>query len=431
MSRQRIRQKFGLGITLLSLAVLSDRAHAGELTVIASFDGINATSPTSGVVLDARGNLFGSAGGGSNNAGTIFEIPKGSGSMTYLASLTGTPGAPPNGIVLDGQANIYGTTQEGGASGNGSVFELAKGSTTITNLASFDGTNGSLPAAILTMDAHGNLYGTTAFGGATDFGTVFAVGKGTNTITPLASFTSFYGGSSIINEYSSVTLDTRGNIFGTSGFGGTSNNGTIWEIAQGSHTITTVASFDGTNGSHPLAGLTSDSSGNLYGSTSAGGAHGDGTLFEIAQGSNTITTLASFDGANGVHPSANLALDSQGNLYGTTSGGGASGDGTVFELIKGATTINFLASFDGADGSNPYSGVAMDANGILYGTTFSGGANGAGTVWEFTAGAVPEPSSLIMGLISISLVAGFAVMKPAAPKSGRAGWGPESNGSGL
>ena len=117
-------------------------------------------------------------------------------------------------------------------------------------------------------------------------------------------------------------------------------------VVTPSYSIDDVALFNGTNGADPDAGLIMDCSGNFYGTTRTGGAQGDGTVFELAKGSSTITTLASFNGSNGSYPVAGLIMDSSGNLYGTTEHGGANGDGTVFELAKGSSTITTLASFN-------------------------------------------------------------------------------------
>ncbi len=133
-------------------------------------------------------------------------------------------------------------------------------------------------------------------------------------------------------------MDSSGNLYGTTEEGGASNGGTIFELAHGSSTITTLASFNGTEGKYPKAALVMDSSGNLYGTTYSGEGHlDDGTVFELAHGSGTITRLAFFDGTDGDEPEAALIMDSSGNLYGTTYGGGVSGDGTIFELTGAAT----------------------------------------------------------------------------------------------
>jgi len=171
-----------------------------------------------------------------------------------------------------------------------------------------------------------------------------------------------------------VVVDGSGNLYGAIGSGGVSNDGRIIELAKGSSTITTLASFNGTNGVVPR-NLIVDSSGNLYGTTSIGGAYGYGTVFELAKGSSTITTLASFNFApfnltNGETPTT-LVMDSSGNLYGT-AGGGAYGYGTVFELAKGSSTITTLASFNAV--VDDTTSLVVDSSGNLYGTTEGGGA---------------------------------------------------------
>jgi uncharacterized repeat protein (TIGR03803 family) len=155
-----------------------------------------------------------------------------------------------------------------------------------------------------------------------------------------------------------------------------------------------LASFDGTDGEGPHAGLIMDSSGNLYGTAIAGGASGDGTVFELVRGSGTITTLASFNFYDGKWPEAALVMDSSGNLYGTTYLGGfipgsQTGLGSVFKLASGSGQITRLASFNGTDGEYPEGALVMDSSGDLYGTTYAGGASGNGTIFELAGAAAP------------------------------------------
>jgi uncharacterized repeat protein (TIGR03803 family) len=250
--------------------------QAGTLTTLATFNGANGASPTS-LLMDGRGNLFGTANGGPLGFGTVFELPHGSHTITTLASFNNANGWAPTGLVMDGRGNLFGTTRLGGAFGQGVVFELPHGSHTVTALASFDGANGAFP-----------------FGG--------------------------------------VILDGRGNLFGTAELGGSSHLGVVFELPHGSHTVTDLASFGGANGAEPLAGVIRDGQGNLFGTANRGGGFNLGTVFELAQGSHTLTTLASFDGTNGARPSTGVILDGRGNLFGTTQLGGAFHDGTVFEL---------------------------------------------------------------------------------------------------
>jgi uncharacterized repeat protein (TIGR03803 family) len=373
-----------------------------SLTTLASFTGLNGGVPQGNLIMDASGNMYGTtSSGGASGYGTVYEVARGSGTITTLASFNGGNG-PVAGLLMDGLGNLYGTTVWYGSGAGGTVFELAKGSGTITTLASFNGYNGSTPTGSLIMDSGGNLYGTTYYGSANygagdNYGTVFELAKGSGTITTLASFTGDNG-----LGPTGVVMDSNGNLFGTTYQGGlgivgngeiTGGYGTVFELAKGSRTITSLEQFtpyfDPSSGLNPDASLIIDGLGNLYGTTYGGGASGDGTVFEISpRGPFT----ASFNGANGANPEATLAIDSQGNLFGTTYGGGASGDGTVFEVARGSSTITTLTSFNGTNGANPAGGLFVDSSGNVYGTTSSGGASNAGTIFELPAAAASHPS---------------------------------------
>jgi CSLREA domain-containing protein len=366
--------------------VFEIKAGASSITTLATFTGTNGANPQGAVALDAAGDVFGTtrAGGGSNNDGTIFEVKAGTNSITTLATFTGTNGATPEGaIALDSHGNIFGTTEgyNSTAYSNGTVFELPAGSTSITTLVGFTGTNGANPYGGVTLDGSGNLYGTTYAGGTDNDGTVFAIKSGV--FTSIASFT---GGNGTV-PYANLTLDASGDLFGTAAAGGANGAGTVFEIAAGSTTITTLASFNGTNGNGPQAAVTRDSAGNLFGTTESGGTGGAGAVFEIAAGSSTITDLASFGGgAVGVYPYGGLTTDAAGDMFGTTMSGGVNSDGTVFEIPAGTTTVTTLATFNGTNGSFPEATLTLDASGNLFGTTEGGGTYGDGTVFEIQAG---------------------------------------------
>ena len=360
---------------------------SSAITTLAAFNGANGAKPYGGVTLDGSGNLFGTTNqGGAYNEGTVFKIAYGSDGITTLASFNySTTGANPfAGLTLDALGNLFGTTSVGGASSGGTVFEIASGSTALTTIVSFDSSIASDIDDGVTIDGSGNLYGTTHAGGAYGLGTVFEIAAASTTATTLASFNGADG------RYPSepVVVDASGDVYGTTWGAGGTDVGKVFEVATGSNAITTIASFDGTNGSYPLGGMTLDSSGDLYGSTSGGGGGNGGTVFEIAHGSNTITTLVSFDQSTGPsNPQAALILDASGNLYGTTYSGGSGGDGTVFEIANGSNAPSTLASFVGTNATTPYGGVALDASGNLYGTTFAGGTSGLGTLFEIANGS--------------------------------------------
>jgi uncharacterized repeat protein (TIGR03803 family) len=281
----------------------------------------------------------------------VFEVVAGSGAITTLASFNGTDGANSQaGLVMDGRGDLFGTTVNGGAWGYGTVFEVAAGSGAITTLASFNSTNGTKPPGGLVLDGRGDLFGTTSEGGAWGYGTVFEVAAGSGAITTLASFNSTNGA----NPPAGLVMDGSGDLFGTTAYGGAWGAGTVFEVAAGSGAITTLASFNGTDGAVPFAGLVLDGSGNLFGTTL-------GTVFEVAAGSGAITTLASFNHTNGAFPIyAGLVLDGSGNLFGTTSEGGAWGYGTVFEVVAGnpaPTSVSVTAGPTTYNGE-PYAGAS-------------------------------------------------------------------------
>ena len=333
------------------------------LTTLWSFTGNGPYEPYSSLLQDSNGNLFGTSYG-SVGFGSVFEWDKSTGAVTDLVDFDQAHGAFPNGaLVEDSAGNLFGCTDVGGLgavpgqqfSGYGTVFELSKGSANFTTLAYFDLVKGHNPEGGLVADAHGNLYGNTYHGGASDDGTVFEVQKGSSAITTLASFNWTNGA----NPSGTLLVDSSGNLFGTTSNGGLYGWGTVFELVKGSGAITTLASFNAINGSSPLGGLVEDASGNLFGTTNTGGSSpaSDGTVFEVRKGSGTITTLANFNGTNGQVPVAGLVLDTQGDLFGTALYGGPgyadanTGYGTVFEVRKDSGAITTLAAFNGTNGA--------------------------------------------------------------------------------
>jgi uncharacterized repeat protein (TIGR03803 family) len=263
------------------------------------------------------------------------------------------------------------------------VFEVVKTArgyaTTPTVLVSFcaqtNCTDGSVPTAGLILDAAGNIFGMTAFGGANDEGTVFEIAKTASgyagTPTVLVSFCAQTNCTDGSEPEGSLIADAAGNLFGTTGGGGANGFGTVFEISKTASgyasTATALVSFDGTNGSVPTAGPIADAVGNLFGTTGFGGANNAGTVFRLARTASgyarTPTVLVSFcaqtnctDGAN---PFAGLIADAGGNLLGTTFSGGLSGNGTVFEV--GGSGFVVPAAFDGRPGAPNCRGKSVSA----------------------------------------------------------------------
>ena len=339
--------------------------------------------------------------------------------------------------MQDAAGNLYGTADEGGTYDDGTVFEIAKGSGTITTLANFDYTDGADPKGGMVLDAAGNLYGTTEYGGGGGYGTVFEIVKGSDTITTLASFNSADG------PDGGLVLDAAGNLYGTTGFGGAYGDGTVFEVAHGAaRSPRSPASTARTERAH--GGLVQDAAGNLYGTTDGGLGRtgsvetGDGTLFEIAHGSGTITTLASFDGADGASPNGSLLLDTAGNLYGTTAAGGAGysdtfpGLGTVFELanLSDVADLGFQSPYVGA-GPTAYQ---YDPTGSSW--TFTGTAGLAGNGSALTAGNPAAPQGTQIAFIqdtgqlsqAVSLEAGTYTVSLAAAERELPGQQPDFRG---
>jgi uncharacterized repeat protein (TIGR03803 family) len=294
-----------------------------------------------------------------------------------------------NGLIASG-GFLYGTTSSGGASGNGAVFQINPKNGAETILYNFaGGADGSGPQGNLVADGAGNLYGTTAAGGASGAGTVFKIAGTKETVLH-----SFAGGPDGADPVAGLTFDAAGNLYGTTSGGGTSSNGTVFELAApqnaGSWTESVLYSFGtGTDGAVPVGGVTFDAAGNLYGTTSAGGAYNLGTVFQLVPGSGwTENILHNFEDANdGSVPYAGLVADAFGNFYGAATQGGQGGQdggGTIYELTSsgGNWTFTPLYGVPGWGISGSFRNVVLDASGNIYATTHCDGDYGAGTVYE-------------------------------------------------
>lgn len=412
MKHARIaRLVLGLSFSALTLAGLPARTIAGDLITVASFNGANGGSPFGGVTLDASGNIYGTTSNmGPGGGGTVFEINHGFSTINTLGSFStadfSDPNAPRGTLALYNGA-LYGTTSAGGDAHAGVVYSVPLQGGTPSVIASvpysYPGPN---PGVVI--DSQGNIYGSSVGGGATNAGAVWEITQGSHNLTTLASFNIAAGlGGSLVP--SSVTIDGNGNIFGTTLLGGANQAGTVWEIAKGSSTVTLLASFSASLKPGDTLVFPSqvvvDSQGNIYGTTgSSGGAYGTGSVWELDKGSSTIETLASFSGATEDTPKYGVSVDSHGNLYGETYSGGIYTEGTLFEVVAGSHTITELAAFGAAGGGGEYplGSVAIDAQGNLFGTTsFGGTVVGSGTVWEYTA-SVPEPSSIVLSMIGLA-----------------------------
>ncbi|MBI3849668.1 MAG: hypothetical protein HY298_05175 [Verrucomicrobia bacterium] len=298
-------------------------------------------------------------------------------------------------LVQGNDGNFYGTSRFGGSNGLGCVFKI-KAAGVVTPLVSFNGTNGNNPFGGLMLATDGMLYGTTQQGGTNSGmfggnGTVFRITTN-GVLTTLFSFNGTNGS----GPNGPLAQGSDESLYGTTPEG-TNGLGTIFRISLGGSLIWSL-SFNGTNGSNPLFGLAQGTDGDFYGTTGYGGSNfagaytGNGTVFKVTT-NGLLTTLVWFNGANGSRPYAGLALGSDGNFYGTTPTGGTFSNGTVFKMTPDGT-LNTLASFDGTNGKRPFSGVAQGADGKFYGVTSHGTLNTnsafgeVGTIYSVTTNGV-------------------------------------------
>jgi uncharacterized repeat protein (TIGR03803 family) len=405
--RVRFWRIFGtvvLSLITLALPIGMWAGTAGK--VLRSFSPTTGTFPIAAPAFDSSGALYGTTTtNGTLGNGSVYKLtPTASGpwKLTIAYSFDGSTGGAYaySGVILDSAKNIYGTTAFGGANNAGEVYELSPlggGKWMPKTLWSFSSTgDGFNPMSCLVFDVAGNLYGTTFEGGAFNLGTVYKLspnGSGGWTETVIYSFgTNANDGS---NPLAAVTFDSSGNLYGTTSAGGSSHQGTVFKLSpSGSTWIETILyNFTGLSGdgSAPQAGVVFDTAGNLYGTTISGGMGGQGVAYKLTPGVGfwTEQTLHSFrnNGHDGFNPMSTLAIDPSGNLYGTCANGGMQGKGIVFELLPAgnAFTSRVLRSFSGTnDGSQPYSGVILDSAGNIYGTTTRGGSVDGGVVYRLT-----------------------------------------------
>lgn len=391
---------FLVALTLLIASAGFGASPQYQLTTLATFNGTNGANPEGSVIVGADGNIYGTTyNGGAQNDGTVFKIAAGTHLLTTLGTFNGGNGAhPAAALFADPSGNLYGTTS-GGPTGStvGSAFEVAAGTHTLTNLGVFASPIFGKSYSGLLADSNGNLYGTTVpINGGPNNGAIFEIAAGTHAISTVATFNGGYG----TYPEGNLIADANSNLYGTAHFGGISEYGTVFEMAAGTHALTALAFFNGANGQNPTnAGLISDAGGNLYGTAQGGEQYDGGSVFEVASGTHALTTLVAFNGLDGAGPFGSLIADASGNFYGTTEGSGAYGYGTVFEFDVGTKSLTTLFSFAGANGANPFCGLFADSSGNLYGTTYNGGANNLGTVFELSP--VPEPSALTLTVTAL------------------------------
>ena len=377
-------------IVALLIAAFAVQPLKGQTEKVAySFkNAADGVYPSAGVVRDTAGNIYGTTFyGGANGLGTVFKLTKAG--KTILHNFAGKDGAQPGILIRDAASNLYGVTDAGGdftcpiTQGCGVVFRLdATGKEKVLHSFSGGTTDGEIPVT-LTSDGNGNLYGATELGGPSNNGILFKLDTaGKETI-----LYNFPGGSSAPNGAvpNAIVLDATGDIYGTTGYGGTASWGTVFKLDnKGNYSILHSFTY-GADGGTPTGALVLDSVGNLFGTTRIGGMGNSGTLFKVDPAGN-YTVLYSFNTTPGDAGLVTaLVLDPRNNIYGSSSFGGTYGLGTIFEYDTGGDE-SVRYSFGGLGGNYPQGALVLNptAKGIvLYGTTQQGGAYGWGTVFQF------------------------------------------------
>jgi uncharacterized repeat protein (TIGR03803 family) len=373
-------------------------ALAQTFTTLYTFSGNPGTDggePIAQLVPDSAGNLYGTTfeGGGSCRrdhfgCGTVFKLDTANNETVLLGFPSTGKGDMPETLIRDTAGNLYGITYVGGGKNLGTVFKLGTdGKEKVLHNFQGQPLDGDHPTGTLLRDSAGNIYGTTGGGGTHNSGTIFKLHNGVPTV--LYNFTG-KGDGAIPNG---LVRDAAGNLYGTTFVGGNGCSspgcGIVFKLElDGGFKV--LHSFTGTDGSNPFyfgGGLLRDKAGNLYGATEQGGLNscsgGCGVIFELTT-SGVFSVLHKFSGPDGASPNQGLVRDAAGNLYGTAVGGGANntcnggGCGVIFKLDK-AGKLTVLHIFSGADGSFPEAGLLRDSSGSLYGTTVSGPGTGCGS----------------------------------------------------
>jgi len=419
LSSQLLRAAAPLVVAMwLSMAV----AQAQTFTVLHSFSGGgDGANPLAGLAIDHAGNLYGTTSIGGVGNGAVFKLANRNSSwiLSPLYQFRGVPDGfyPQAGVTIAADGTLYGTTFYGGIAGAncdqygplqcGTVFHLRPSATacttaicywTETQIYEFN-TEPSLfwpNFGEVIFDSSGNIYGAANQGGTGAGGGAYELTNSSGSWTETTLY-NFGGGG--LQPMGGVIFDSVGDLYGTT-YGepwephSPVAYGTVYELTPsgGQWTEHTLYTFqDGNDGALPRSSLIMDAAGNLYGTSSVGGSSGfgtagGGTVWELSpsDGSWTFTVLYTFPGP-GKGPFSPLLMDTTGNLYGTTLGGGAYQQGSVFKLTPsgGGWTYTTLHDFTGGnDGRSPYGHLIFDSNGNLYGTAGWGGSDGGGVVWQ-------------------------------------------------
>lgn len=355
---------------------------SGKDSIRVNFDSLVGISLSGPLLQASDGLLYGMAGGGgAYNKGTLFSFNPVNNKDTVLVNFNGTNGAEPdNPLIQASDGLLYGIIFAGGSLGSGVLFSYNPKTAKENVLLSLTGLNGAFPQGNGIMQAsNGMIYGMTYQGGTVGSGVFFRFNPITLQDTVLFNFTC----SPSYLPLNNIIQASNGNLYGTTEWGGSSVDGTLFSYNSSTGKDSVLINFNWTNGSTPDGGLIQASDGLLYGLTSAGGSSSNGTLFSFNPFSNTENILVNFNGTNGYLPEGSLIQASDGWLYGMTFAGGTTGWGTIFSYDPGAGIYYVLVNFNETNGGKPQGSLIQAANGLLYGVASYGGVSGRGMLFSY------------------------------------------------
>ena len=396
-----------------NLGTIFKMTPAGVLTTLVNLSSTTGSGPKAGLVQATDGNFYGTtSAGGTSSLGTIFKMTP-AGVVTVLVNFTGSAGSflgssSQSALIQAADTNIYGTTSAGGTGNSGTVFKMTLAGTYST-LASFTGATGAVlgssPLAGLVQASDTNLYGVTSAGGSSSFGTVFQITTA-GVFTSLFSFTGTAGSFPGSSPQGALVQWTDGTLYGTTNAGGTNSSGTIFKTTTAG-AITSLRSFTSSpDGANPFGAVVLASDGKFYGTMNAGGQSLKGVMYSLAPSTVTFTRVFSFPTSPPVYK--NLLSASDGNLYGTQVNQPGVGINTMFKLTTGGTFTNLPLTLSGSNSTPPffvqgsdgslYGDIPGNLSGSLFKLTTAGSFTSLGT-FTGTSGAVlgQTPGQVIQG----------------------------------
>ncbi len=367
-----------ISAALVAFGYAQAAAARPALTVLQDLTEQTGGGPEFPPIIGQDGNLYGTTYT-SNNGGGIYSIATNGKNFAVLYEFPGGAGGSGSfgGLTQGADGLFYGTTLSGGTSGQGTVFQFNASTRTVTIIHAFDVADGSTPYAGLAQDGQGNFYGTTSAGGANNLGTIYKIAAGTLAFSKIADLSDTSGGA----PFSPLLVGRDGLLYGTTTSAGTSGSGTIFRVSPQGGKVELLYAFSGQDGSSPFSGLTAGKGGIFYGTTDFGGQANAGVVFAFSVKGRKLTVLHNFAQTDGAYPQGAVALDRAGRLLGTTFAGGANNEGTIYRYDPATSSFEVLEELSQSAGT---------ANaGLTYagGKTFFGGTLNAGTA-EFEAGAI-------------------------------------------